>query len=669
QWANLTSGQMNIGNGQTYTTSNPAVYRVTVVGPNSCLGRDTVILSTNPLIPVNVSVSAVPNPACTNSTVTFYANGTNEGANPSFQWKVNGGNVGGNSLSYAYMPMNGDLVNVVMTSSETCTSGNPATSNPVVMIVNPVLTVGITISASANPVCAGTSVTFNALPTNGGTNPFFQWRVNGANQGTNAPNFSYIPINGDIITCTLTSSEVCTVVNPVTSTNIVMTVHPALPVAISITSSEDTVCAGMMVSYNALSNNQGVAPYYQWKVNGVNQGNNSPGFSYNPSNGDVITCTMTSSEQCTVANPVTSNSITMVVKPLLLVSLFITTSSGTVCAGTAVTFTANPTHGGAFPYYQWKVNGINVGTNQVSYSYVPMNSDVITCTLTSSETCAIGNPALSNAILMVVNNLLPVSITISASKNPICPGATVTFTATSINGGTLPAYQWKWNGTNAGAGLSYFSCNPSIDDSIQCIVNSSLGCVTQNPASSNTVTMQSSPVPVVSFIPCFDTITSTVAKPVKLKGGIPLGGIYSGPGVSSGYYYPSVAGAGAHIITYTYTNAALCTALAHTTLFTLSSSLFTCGTNLIDPRDNKTYPTVKIATQCWMASNLNYGTPVSSIQHQRDNCVNEKYCYQDLSANCAVRGANYQWDEIMRYDDTPGLQGLCPPGWHVPTQT
>ena len=33
-----------------------------------------------------------------------------------------------------------------------------------------------------------------------------------------------------------------------------------------------------------------------------------------------------------------------------------------------------------------------------------------------------------------------------------------------------------------------------------------------------------------------------------------------------------------------------------------------------------------------------------------------------------MQGANYQWDEIMRYDDTPGLQGLCPPAWHVPTE-
>ncbi|MFH0761059.1 MAG: FISUMP domain-containing protein [Bacteroidota bacterium] len=30
--------------------------------------------------------------------------------------------------------------------------------------------------------------------------------------------------------------------------------------------------------------------------------------------------------------------------------------------------------------------------------------------------------------------------------------------------------------------------------------------------------------------------------------------------------------------------------------------------------------------------------------------------------------ALYQWDELMQYDHTPGQQGLCPPGWHVPTE-
>ncbi|HTX87383.1 MAG TPA: FISUMP domain-containing protein, partial [Bacteroidales bacterium] len=97
-------------------------------------------------------------------------------------------------------------------------------------------------------------------------------------------------------------------------------------------------------------------------------------------------------------------------------------------------------------------------------------------------------------------------------------------------------------------------------------------------------------------------------------------------------------------------------------------SMVNCGSPVTDIRDGKTYPTVQIGTQCWMAANLDYGMPIASSQHQRDNCTPEKYCYNDLPANCQLGTACYQWDELMRYDDTPGLQGLCLPAWHVPTE-
>ena len=66
--------------------------------------------------------------------------------------------------------------------------------------------------------------------------------------------------------------------------------------------------------------------------------------------------------------------------------------------------------------------------------------------------------------------------------------------------------------------------------------------------------------PIVTFTACFDTITTVNAKPIKLKGGIPLGGTYSGPGVNSltGIFTPATAGAGTKTITYTYTNVNLC---------------------------------------------------------------------------------------------------------------
>ena len=52
--------------------------------------------------------------------------------------------------------------------------------------------------------------------------------------------------------------------------------------------------------------------------------------------------------------------------------------------------------------------------------------------------------------------------------------------------------------------------------------------------------------PVVTFSSCFDTITTLNAKPIRLKGGIPLGGTYSGPGVDpvTGVFTPLTAGTG-----------------------------------------------------------------------------------------------------------------------------
>jgi uncharacterized protein (TIGR02145 family) len=295
---------------------------------------------------------------------------------------------------------------------------------------------------------------------------------------------------------------------------------------------------------------------------------------------------------------------------------------------------------------------------------------MVSCVFTSSASCVIGNPATSNTITMIGTPGLPAGVSITAIPNPFCPGSSVTCTATPGNGGTNPVYQWKVNGVNVGMNSPTYTFNPLNNDSVRCVMTSSLSCVSGNPASSNKIIMSGTLAPIVTFTRCFDSITRVNAKPIKLKGGIPLGGTYSGPGVNpaTGFFTPSAAGTGTKIITYSYTNAALCSASKTKSIIVQSAPAFTCGSNLTDIRDNKVYPTLQIGSQCWMASNLNYGTMILSSSHQRDNCSNEKYCYQDLSANCNVRGANYQWDELMRYDDTPGLQGFCPPGWHVPTE-
>jgi uncharacterized protein (TIGR02145 family) len=206
-------------------------------------------------------------------------------------------------------------------------------------------------------------------------------------------------------------------------------------------------------------------------------------------------------------------------------------------------------------------------------------------------------------------------------------------------------------------------------------MQSNLPCVTGNPASSSKIILSGTLAPIVSFTPCFDTVTTLNAKPIKLKGGIPLGGTYSGPGVNSitGVFTPSLAGLGTKTISYSYTNVSLCTSISHLSIVISPSSLVNCGNNLTDIRDGKIYSTVQIGTQCWFAEDLNYGSEIPFTQNQRDNCSAEKYHNPASSIPAYPAGRQhpasvYQWDELMQYVDSPAEQGLCPPGWHVPTE-
>ena len=101
-------------------------------------------------------------------------------------------------------------------------------------------------------------------------------------------------------------------------------------------------------------------------------------------------------------------------------------------------------------------------------------------------------------------------------------------------------------------------------------------------------------------------------------------------------------------------------------LWTSPVAEFVCG-NQIQDADNNIYNTVLIGTQCWMKENLNIGTMINGSNGQTDNGTIERYCYDDNTANCDTYGGLYQWNEMMQYVTTEGTQGICPTGWHLPT--
>ena len=91
------------------------------------------------------------------------------------------------------------------------------------------------------------------------------------------------------------------------------------------------------------------------------------------------------------------------------------------------------------------------------------------------------------------------------------------------------------------------------------------------------------------------------------------------------------------------------------------------GATFTDSRDGKTYKKVTIGTQVWMAENLNYDVP--------DNTSD--VCYNNNESNCTQYGRLYNWSTAMgidaKYNSTywgegdEKHQGVCPVGWHVPS--
>jgi len=142
-----------------------------------------------------------------------------------------------------------------------------------------------------------------------------------------------------------------------------------------------------------------------------------------------------------------------------------TSSSNPVCAGNTVLFTAHPIDEGSSPVYQWKVNGVNAGTNSSNFTYIPVNNDPVSCVLTSSLTsCVTNNPTTSNMVTMTVNPNYTLSETISAPSDTVCQRTSVQLTTHPANEGLTPVYQWKVNWVNTWVDLSIYSYTPVNND-------------------------------------------------------------------------------------------------------------------------------------------------------------------------------------------------------------
>jgi hypothetical protein len=478
----------------TYTPNNGDAITCVLASSDPCVTNSPVTsaaitMTVSNSLSISVSIAVSANPVCSATPVTFTATPTGA-TNYTYQWQLSGVPIAGATNStYTYTPNNGDAITCVLASSDPCVTNSPVTSAAITMTVSNSLPISVSIAVSANPVCSATPVTFTATPT-GATNYTYQWQLSGVPiAGATNSTYTYTPNNGDAITCVLASSDPCVTNSPVTSSAITMTVSNSLSIIVSIAVSANPVCSATPVTFTTTPT--GATNYsYQWQLSGVPiAGATNSTYTYTPNNGDAITCVLASSDPCVTNSPVTSAAITMTVSNSLPISVSIAVSANPVCSATPVTFTATPT--GATNYtYQWQLSGVPIaGATNSTYTYTPNNGDAITCVLASSDPCVTNSPVTSSAITMTVSALLPVSVSITASANPVCAGTPVTFTASPTNGGLTPSYQWQVNGLNQGTNSNSFTYTPGNNDQVTVILTSNTTCATGSPATSNTITM------------------------------------------------------------------------------------------------------------------------------------------------------------------------------------
>ena len=258
-------------NGFTSTNQNPTianstlamagVYSVTatVNGCPSLAGTTSVVINEIPSTPTVSSNS----PVCAGSTINLT---TPSVTGASYSWTAPNGFTSTNqnpTIANATLAMAG-LYSVTVT-----VNGCPSTTGTTSLVVNSNLTPSVTISSSSTSICsfAGTSVTFTAIPVNGGASPSYQWKNGATNVGPNSSTYTVTSLPaGSVISVVMTSNATCPSPTTATSNSIALTVYngvPSTPTTPSVTPAPTNICPPAIISLTSSSTN---ATLYTWTL-------------------------------------------------------------------------------------------------------------------------------------------------------------------------------------------------------------------------------------------------------------------------------------------------------------------------------------------------------------------------------------------------------------------
>ena len=657
------TGAINLG------ASTPGTYIINYTLPFACTSMQTVNVIGTPAPPVPLA-SYVSR--CDTGQVTF---GVIQQPGTTITWYD--APTGGNILPFAGPTVTTSITTTSYYYAEAKTNATNCTSlsrTEITAVVKPLPV--ITNNIFNYIVCSRDSVKITLTSTIPSST--FQWTAfssSGTLTGYSGGSGSKIQqklVNSGVVNDTVIYSVVATA-DTCTSDTVRFTVAVRPLFDLTVVPLSQTICSNTLITINLSSSNPSTT--FSWTATGSNP--NLSGFSNGLGNTISQTLLNSGATDGTVTYKIVpqgsgctgdTTTSTVLVHPL---PVPVITGATSICVGsTGVIYATQP----GMTNYQWTVSaggtitaGGTANSSSVTITWNTPGAQSVSVNYHDGNGCIAAAPT----VYPVTVNPLPGVPGIITGTSVLCQGSTgIAYSIVAVTNAT--SYNWVLlpvtAGTISGSTISItINWSAAFTGSATLTVQGVNSCGVGNLSPALSILVN--PNPIVSYIVCTDSITTPTAGIINLREGIPLGGTWSGIGVNpaTSTFNPAIAGLGSHTITYSYTNVNGCISATSHTLSVVSPGVFFCGGSMNDVRDGKTYQTIQIGSQCWMSENLNFGSMIPGSVYQRDNCIPEKYCYNDNMANCGPR-TYYQWDELMAYTNVTGTQGICPPGWHVPSE-
>jgi subtilisin-like proprotein convertase family protein len=517
---NATAGSITISGTPTSAAGSPFSYNVALTGGcGTVSAAGTLTISALPTVTSNLpSYSTCAGPDAANASAPGITLSSPQ-AGTTFNWSLYAGTVvagvpiqtGTGNPNYAFT--NSSCTDLNFVYQVVPVGSNGCQGNPLILpvLVRPKPT--STFSVSANPVCSNqiVTVTYTGTACPGAT---YNWTwpsgvtvVSGSGAGPYTISFGSIsaPVNyvlrlqvvgpASLGSCTSTQTPINLVVNPTPTATI---------------AGPTSVCSGNATALNLTSTPAGATFNWTQTATNASGSSNGTGTSINQTltntgavNGTVQYVVTPVLNGCTGATSNTTVSVLQLPTATLL-------SSNNVCPGTSNAIIIQGTPGAQVTvvngannntitippggqislspnFYSWTTwpNGMNLVFTQVATTSAPICTTPLNFAVTA-------NPTASASI----------SIALTAGSNPSCAGSSLTFTATAINGGTAPQYQWAVNGVPAGTNSPTFTSSSLTNGQVvTCTLTSNATCLTSNVAVSNQIVVTINPLTLPAFNP------------------------------------------------------------------------------------------------------------------------------------------------------------------------